>query len=63
MIDISLDEFRERASRGNLIPVTRTLLADSETLTVYRKMRGQGESFLFESVEGGESIEILVCRL
>lgn len=57
MIDISLDEFRERASRGNLIPVTRTLLADSETpLTVYRKMRGQGESFLFESVEGGENI-------
>jgi anthranilate synthase component 1 len=33
------------------------LLADIETpLSAYRKIRGQGESFLFESVEGGEHL-------
>jgi len=57
MITPSLDEFRELARRGNLIPVTRRLLADFETpLSAYRKIRGQGESFLFESVEGGEHL-------
>ncbi|MGI8966394.1 MAG: anthranilate synthase component I [Limisphaerales bacterium] len=50
-------EFLELARQGNLIPVTRTILADFETpLSAYRKIRGQGESFLFESVEGGEHI-------
>ena len=50
-------EFLELSKQGNLIPVTRTILADLETpLSVYRKIRGQGESFLFESVEGGEHI-------
>jgi anthranilate synthase component 1 len=52
-----LDEFQKLAARGNLIPVTRRLLADIETpLSAYRKIRGAGESFLFESVEGGEHI-------
>src|SRR5476651_2216352 len=50
-------EFLELAGQGNLIPVTRRILADLETpLSAYRKIRGQGESFLFESVEGGEHI-------
>jgi anthranilate synthase component 1 len=50
-------EFLTLAAQGNLIPVTRTILADFETpLSAYRKIRGQGESFLFESVEGGEHI-------
>jgi len=45
------------AAQGNLIPVTRRILADLETpLSAYRKIRGEGESFLFESVEGGEHI-------
>src|SRR3954464_12326283 len=49
------EEFRKLATHGNLIPVTRRLLADFDTpLSAYRKIRGQGESFLFESVEGGE---------
>jgi anthranilate synthase component I len=53
----SLPEFLKLASQGNLIPVTRRLLADIETpLSAYRKISGQGESFLFESVEGGEHI-------
>lgn len=51
------DEFLKLAGQGNLIPVTRRLLADFETpLSAYRKIRGQGESFLFESVEGGEHL-------
>src|SRR5476651_2618951 len=51
------DEFLELAGQGNLIPVTRRILADLETpLSAYRKIRGAGESFLFESVEGGEHI-------
>lgn len=51
------DEFKKLATQGNLIPVTRRLLADSETpVSAYRKIRGQGESFLFESVEGGEHL-------
>ncbi len=50
-------EFLKLAARGNLIPVTRRILADLETpLSAYRKIRGQGESFLCESVEGGEHI-------
>src|SRR5579871_6243632 len=51
------EEFLKLAGEGNLIPVTRRILADFETpLSAYRKIRGQGESFLFESVEGGEHL-------
>ena len=57
MYSPKLDEFLKLAAQGNLIPVTRRLLADIETpLSAYRKIRGQGESFLFESVEGGEHL-------
>ncbi len=57
MYSPSLEEFTQLATQGNLVPVTRRLLADFETpLSAYRKIRGQGESFLFESVEGGEHL-------
>src|SRR3954471_9609504 len=57
MYSPSLEDFLRLATQGNLIPVTRTLLADIETPhSAYRKIRGQGESFLFESVEGGEHL-------
>src|SRR5438552_79712 len=57
MYSPTIEEFRKLAAHGNLIPVTRRLLADFDTpLSAYRKIRGQGESFLFESVEGGEHI-------
>jgi anthranilate synthase component I len=57
MYSPTLDEFLKFATQGNLIPVTRRILADLETpLSAYRKIRGEGESFLFESVEGGEHI-------
>ncbi len=50
-------EFLGLAAQGNLIPVTRRILADFETpLSAYRKLRGRGESFLLESVEGGEHL-------
>ena len=57
MYSPNLEEFLKLASQGNLVPVTRRLLADSETpLSAYRKIRGADESFLFESVEGGEHL-------
>src|SRR6201996_9421752 len=57
MYSPTLESFLKLAKHGNLIPVTRRLLADFETpLSVYQKIRGQGESFLFESVVGGEHI-------
>jgi anthranilate synthase component I len=57
MYSPTLPEFLKLAQKGNLIPVTRRLLADIETpLSAYRKIRGPGESFLFESVEGGEHL-------
>jgi len=57
MITPSLDEFVKLAGQGNLIPVAGRILADIETpLSAYRKIRGQGESFLLESVEGGEHL-------
>jgi anthranilate synthase component I len=57
MYSPSQTEFLKLTEQGNLIPVTRRLLADFETpLSAYKKIRGQGESFLFESVEGGEHL-------
>jgi anthranilate synthase component 1 len=57
MYSPTLEEFLKFATQGNLIPVTRRILADLETpLSAYRKIRGAGESFLFESVEGGEHL-------
>src|SRR5258707_10249295 len=57
MYSPTLDEFLNLSRQGNLIPVTCRLLADIETpLSSYRKIRGPGESFLFESVEGGEHL-------
>jgi anthranilate synthase component 1 len=57
MYSPTLEEFLALAQQGNLIPVTRRLLADFETpLSAYCKIRGHGEAFLFESVEGGEHL-------
>ncbi len=53
----SREEFLKLSAQGNCIPITCTLLADFETpLSAYTKLRGGGESFLFESVEGGEHL-------
>jgi anthranilate synthase component I len=51
----SLAQFKELASRGNLIPVSRQILADMETpVSAFRKIDSGNYAFLLESVEGGE---------
>jgi len=63
----TLEEFKEKARQGNLIPVYQEILADMETpVSTFRKIgqprsneleRGQGRyAFLLESVEGGENV-------
>jgi anthranilate synthase component 1 len=52
-----LEKIDELAGQGNLLPVWRELPADLETpVSVYLKLRGQGASFLLESVEKGEQV-------
>ena len=52
------DQFIEKAKQGNLIPVWREVLADMETpVSAFRKIAGgRANSFLLESVEGGERL-------
>ena len=51
----SQELFEELATRGNLIPVVREILADHDTpLSLFRRLDDGRTSFLFESVEGGE---------
>lgn len=51
------EEFLELSQESNLIPVSCRLLADFETpLSIYEKLSGLGDRFLFESVEGGEHL-------
>ena len=53
----SLAEAKELAQQGNLIPVSRTILADMETpVSAYRKIARGPYSFLLESVEGGDRV-------
>ncbi len=55
MFTPNLEEFRELARRGNLIPVARQILADMETpVSAFRKIDSGNYAFLLESVEGGE---------
>ena len=57
MYSPTYEAFLEHAKHGNLIPITRRILADFETpLSAYHKIHGEGEAFLFESVEGGEHL-------
>ena len=51
----SLEEFKEKAKEGNLIPVYSEILADMETpVSAYKKIGKNKSSFLLESMEGGE---------
>ena len=58
MIIPSLEEAKKLASSGNVIPVCRTILADTETpVSVWMKLfRNDPCSFLLESVEGGDQV-------
>jgi anthranilate synthase component 1 len=53
---MQFEEFRKLAQTYNVIPVSKTLLADTLTpVSAYLCLREEsGSSFLFESVEGGE---------
>ena len=53
----SIEEFRDLAAQGNVVPVYAQLAADFETpLSAYLKISGENEAFLFESAESvGES--------
>jgi anthranilate synthase component 1 len=49
------EEFRRLAKRGNLIPVSRDILADMETpVSAFLRRAERPNAFLLESVEGGE---------
>ncbi len=51
----SLEEFKQKAKQGNLIPVYREVLADMETpVSAFLKIDDGRHSFLLESMEGGE---------
>ena len=54
----TLEEFRKKANEGNLIPVWREVLADTETpvSAFYKVAYGRPYGFLLESVEGGEQL-------
>lgn len=53
----SENEFIALSKQGNLIPVSVELIADFGTpVAVYARLRGQGPSFLLESIVGGEHI-------
>jgi anthranilate synthase component 1 len=55
MLRPSLEEFKQKAKQGNLIPVYREILADMETpVSAFLKIDDGRYSFLLESVEGGE---------
>jgi anthranilate synthase component 1 len=53
----TLAEFKEKAKRGNLIPVYTEILADLDTpVSAFLKIREGNFCYLLESVEGGEKI-------
>ncbi len=55
MFSLSLEEFKQKAKSGNLIPVYKEILADLDTpVSAYMKISGGEYSFLLESIEGGE---------
>lgn len=58
MIKPDLEELKQQTKEGTVVPVVKTLLADTETpVSAYLKIRDRSTySFLLESVEGGEKI-------
>lgn len=55
MITPSFDLFCRKAKEGNLIPVYREILADTETpVSAFLKIATSDYAYLLESVEGGE---------
>jgi len=55
MFKPSLEEFKQKAKLGNLIPVYREILADMETpVSAFQKIDDHKHSFFLESMEGSE---------
>lgn len=56
-IQPSFETFCRCAQQGNLIPVYADFLGDRDTpVSAYAKLRSAGPAFLFESVDGGETL-------
>jgi anthranilate synthase component I len=52
---LTLDQFRQYAGQGNLIPLYREILADYETpVSAFAKIDHGPSAYLLESIEGGE---------
>jgi anthranilate synthase component 1 len=52
---LSLDQFRQYAGEGNLVPLYREILADYETpVSAFAKIDHGPSAYLLESIEGGE---------
>jgi len=50
-------QFKDMARKGNLIPVWKEVLLDTETpVSAFRKIGNSQYAFLLESVEGGENV-------
>lgn len=55
MVHPTLEEFRARSRQGNLVPISREILADLDTpVSAFLKLLHGEHAFLLESVEGGE---------
>ncbi|MCL5256270.1 MAG: chorismate-binding protein, partial [Chloroflexi bacterium] len=53
----SLAQVKELKDKGNIVPIYREVMADTETpVSAYRKVAHEPYSFLLESVEGGERL-------
>jgi len=54
----TFEEFEREAARGNVVPVTRSVLADLQTpLGAFIRIAGEApHAFLLESIEGGERL-------
>src|SRR5210317_1262903 len=51
----NLSEFKKLSKKGNLIPVYKEILADTDTpVSAFMKLNKNKNCFLLESVEGGE---------
>jgi len=58
LLPATFDEFARETTRGNVVPVVRTVLADLQTpVSAFLRVAGDAPySFLLESVEGGERV-------
>src|ERR1041384_1477535 len=58
LVPASFSDFRRDAARGNVVAVTRSILADLQTpLGAFMRVAGDAShAFLLESIEGGERV-------